>query len=183
MLEPISPLSGYDQDFNGMRLWERPELALVSLAIPLGGLTTAKKALKSAYKLALTDVGMSGATPSHRIIRTSPDQAMLVFESDSALAEPDVHSALKGAFYTTNQTDAWAALAIEGANVRDVLERICPLDLHPEAFPPDRADRTVMEHLGVFIIREGSDRFLLLSASSSAKSFLHAVETSIHYVI
>ena len=39
-----------------------------------------------------------------------------------------------------------------------------------------------MEHLGVLIMRTGEDRFLLLSASSSAGSFLHAVETAIKSV-
>ena len=39
-----------------------------------------------------------------------------------------------------------------------------------------------MEHLGTIIIRTEQDTFLLLSASSSAGSFLHAVETSIRNV-
>ena len=43
----------------------------------------------------------------------------------------------------------------------------------------DHAARTVMEHLGVLILRTGEDDYLLLSASSSAKSFLHAVEVSL----
>ena len=39
-----------------------------------------------------------------------------------------------------------------------------------------------MEHMGAIIHREGTDRFLLLSASSSARSFLHAVEASLEHV-
>jgi sarcosine oxidase subunit gamma len=45
------------------------------------------------------------------------------------------------------------------------------------------AQRTVMEHLGVLILRTGDDAFMLLSASSSAKSFLHALETSVANVL
>ncbi|MYA88775.1 MAG: sarcosine oxidase subunit gamma, partial [Boseongicola sp. SB0662_bin_57] len=41
---------------------------------------------------------------------------------------------------------------------------------------------TVMEHMGAMAIRTGDDAFLLLSAGSSAESFLHAVETSYRYV-
>ena len=62
-----------------------------------------------------------------------------------------------------------------------MLERLCPLDLHESAFPVGAAQRTVMEHMGAVILREGTDEFLLLSASSSAASFLHAVKTSIRY--
>jgi sarcosine oxidase subunit gamma len=39
-----------------------------------------------------------------------------------------------------------------------------------------------MEHLGVLILRSGDDEYLLLSASSSARSFLHAVETSLRNI-
>ena len=39
-----------------------------------------------------------------------------------------------------------------------------------------------MEHMGAMIVHLSGDRFLLLSASSSAQSFLHAVELSYRYV-
>ena len=64
------------------------------------------------------------------------------------------------------------------ARCREALERICPLDLHPDAFGVDHAARTVMEHLGVLIIRTGEEAYLLLSASSSAGSFQHALHLS-----
>ena len=52
------------------------------------------------------------------------------------------------------------------------------LDLAPGSFPEGASTRTVMEHLGTLIVRDGPDSFLLAAARSSAKSFLHAVETS-----
>ena len=82
----------------------------------------------------------------------------------------------------TLQSDNWVGVRISGTRSRDALERICPLDLHPDVFGIDQVARTVMEHLGVIILREDKDSFLMLSASSSAKSFLHAIETSIHNV-
>lgn len=183
MLKPVSPLGGYDQTFGDIRVWERSELALVSLAVPLGEDAAAKKALKSAFKLEMPEPGHSVATKTHRAVRVSSDQVMLVFADDAVLAEPAVAKSLKGAFYTTNQTDAWVSLSISGAGVRTVLERLCPLDLHEDVFAIDAAERTVMEHMGVFIVREAEDQFLLMTASSSALSFLHAVETSINYTM
>jgi sarcosine oxidase subunit gamma len=35
-----------------------------------------------------------------------------------------------------------------------------------------------MEHMGAIVARTGDETYLLLSASSSAKSFAHAVEVS-----
>jgi len=180
-LTPAPVLGGYDRAFGDLHLREMTDLALVSLAIPLGGEAAVKKAIKSAYKLEMPDSGRSAATKSHRLIRIAPDQAMLAFATDAALAEPEVQIALKGTCYTTNQTDAWVALSINGPDVRRALERLCPIDLDDAAFPGNSAVRTVMEHMGSMIIRTDQDAFMLLSASSSAGSFLHAVETSINY--
>ncbi|MDX1786447.1 MAG: sarcosine oxidase subunit gamma, partial [Roseovarius sp.] len=68
---------------------------------------------------------------------------------------------------------------ISGPGSLAALERICMLDLHPDAFKVNAVARTVMEHMGAIIARTGEDTYLLLSASSSAKSFLHAIELSI----
>jgi len=39
-----------------------------------------------------------------------------------------------------------------------------------------------MEHMGAIVLRDGPDSFLLLSASSTARSYLHAVEISLRNV-
>jgi len=114
-----------------------------------------------------------------RLVRLGPAQAFAIFTRATPDAEPHVQSLLKGAAYTTDQTDVWTGLMLDGLLARTALERICPIDLHPDAFAEGAAARTVMEHLGVLIIRTGPDAYLLLSASSSAGSFLHAVETSL----
>lgn len=181
MLDQTLILGGYDTQLGNIRLREQTEAALVSLAIPLGGEDAARKAIASAFKLDLPPVGQSVASDAHRLIRTAPDQALLRFDDPSPLAEPAVQASLKGTCYTTNQTDAWVILSIDGPAVRDVLERLCPLDLHPDAFAIDTAQRTTMEHMGAIIARIGPDTFELMSASSSARSFLHALETSILY--
>ena len=83
---------------------------------------------------------------------------------------------LQGTGYTTDQTDAWVCLEISGPETILALERLCPLDI--ARFTDGTAARTVMQHMGALIIRLSADRFLLLSARSSAASFLQAVETS-----
>ncbi|MCG6901240.1 MAG: sarcosine oxidase subunit gamma [Rhodobacter sp.] len=178
-LSPAPILGGYDKSLPDVRLIERSGLALVSLAIPLGGEAAATQAIRAAFGLDLPAPGMSAAGKAHRLIRTGPDQALLMFDNNTANAQPAVRAALNGACYTTMQTDAWVVLAVSGPGTRRALERICPLDLHDSAFAVDAAGRTVMEHMSALILREGDDSFLLLSASSSARSFLHAVETSI----
>ena len=90
--------------------------------------------------------------------------------------------AVSGTAWATDQSDSYCLLRLEGARSREVLERICPLDLHPGAFALGAASRTAMEHLGVLLIREEAEQYLLMSARSSALSFLHAVQTSIQNI-
>lgn len=177
------PLAGYDETIGGIRLHAPADLALVSVALPLGGEAAALKAVRAAYGTDLPDPGKSAvAKDGVRLVRLGPDQGFVIFTHPTPDAEDVVAGKLKGKAYTTDQTDVWTGLAIEGARARTALERICPLDLHPDAFAVDDAARTVMEHLGVLIIRTEANGYLLLSASSSANSFLHAIETSIHNV-
>ena len=179
-LTSAPPLGGYDKTFGDLRLSAPADLAIVSLALPLGGEDAAKKAIKSAYGADLPEPGKSViAKDGARLVRLGPDSGFVIFSHPTPDAERVVAAKLKGKVYTTDQTDVWTGLDLDGPGSRAALERICPLDLHPDAFAEGDAARTVMEHLGTLIIRTGQDRFLLLSASSSAGSFLHAVETSI----
>lgn len=177
------PLAGTDMTLAGVRLWAPADLAVVSLALPLGGEKEAIATIKAAHGTALPEIGKSTVTPEGtRLIRLAPDLAFAVFSHATPDAERVVAERLSGTVYTTDQTDVWAALGLSGAGARRALERICMLDLHPDTFAVNDAARTVMEHLGVLILRTGADDYLLLSASSSAGSFLHALETSLRNI-
>ena len=173
-------LGGYTREFGTVALREIVGLAVVSIAIPLGDDAKVAKAVKSAFKAAMpspihSTLGKDGA----RLLSSAADQVLVVFDHDGPDANTVVHAKLKGVAYTTDQTDNWVALEISGQDARTALERICPIDLHNSAFAIDQSARTTMEHMGAFIIRTADDSFVLLCASSSAASFLHAVETSI----
>lgn len=75
----------------------------------------------------------------------------------------------------TEQTDAWVRLDVTGP-LAPFLERLCNIDL--ARFPPGSATRTLMEHLGVLVIRRAEDRVTLLAARSSAGSLHHALTTA-----
>lgn len=182
-LTPAPPLAGTDRTIAGTGLRGCADLAIVSVALPLGREDTAQAAIERAYGAPLPGMGKSARTrDGARLVRLGPDLGLVLFTHAAPDAEPQVAQRLDGAAYTTDQTDVWAGLVLDGAAARRALERICPLDLHPRAFAVDDAARTVMEHLGVLIIRTGPETWLLLSASSSAGSFLHAVETSLRNI-
>ena len=181
-LAPLSPLDGYAAEFNGARLAEVTGLAIVSLAVSRGMEATLAARLKKTYRLALPAPGGSAVSGERRLIWMAPDQFLLIFPQVGSDPVGEVRKAIGDGAWLTDQSDSYCLLRLEGARSREVLERICPLDLHPGAFALGAASRTAMEHLGVLLIREKADQYLAMSARSSAPSFLHAVETSIHNI-
>ncbi len=177
-------LGGFSRDIGGTVLTEVTDQALVSIAQPLGGREALEKAVKSAWGCALPAPGKSAAGTDRplRLICMGADAFMVLMPANGPLAVPDVTRALGTAGYYTEQSDNWVILRLSGPLAIAALERICPIDLHPDALPAGSFARTSMEHLGAIVMRESDDQFLLLSPSSSARSFLHALETSIEYV-
>ena len=178
-----SPLGGYTAEFDGVSLTELTDLALISIATPMGGGDNLAKSVTEAFGIALPSIGSSTISDNSktRLLGLQREQQFLVLkhEGDNALAT--VAEKLGTTGYYTDQSDSWVILKIAGPGSRAALERICMLDLHSDVFAVDAVARTTMEHLSVMILREGENSFLLMSARSSARSFLHAIETSIAY--
>ena len=178
-------LGGFLQTFEGVTLAEVDGLGLVSVATSLGGGSRLSAAVMTAYGAAIPTVGTSGvsADGNVRLLGLQPDQMFLLFEHAGDDAAAVVAEKLEEAGYYSEQSDAWVYLRISGPLSKVALERICMLDLHPDHFAVGDVSRTFMEHLGVIILREDLETFLLISPRSSAESFLEAVETSVVNVV
>jgi methylglutamate dehydrogenase subunit D len=184
-LTPVAFLGHYAIEISGTRLTEVTDRALVSIATPDGGDAALADALRAAFGAEPPEVGRSTlSTDSEtRFLGLARDQIFALLPARGALAAPHLAQLLGGPVaYLTDQSDAWVMLRLEGTLALAALERICMLDLDAGAFPPGRVARTLMEHLGTILLREADDRFLLMSASSSARSFLHGLETSLRNV-
>ena len=178
-------LDGYHKEFNGVTLSEVTDQAIVSLAVPNGGEEKLAAAFSGAYGIDLPQVGQSTTTADRkiRVLGMQRDQLFLLLDYDGDRAVSVVEDKLADAGYYTDQSDSWVCLRMSGAKCRPVLERVCMIDLDPAVFGKGACARTTMEHLGAIIVRDGEDSFLLFSPRSSAKSFLHAIETSIDNVL
>lgn len=170
------PVLGVDLQIGANRITDRSDLALVSVATPLGGDAALAKALQGGWGLESPTHTHASTAGDLRAIQTTADQMLLVFPHPTPDANAVVQAKLAGTGYTTDQTDNWVMLEISGPDTGAALERLCPLDA--ATMPVGASARTVMEHLGVLMVKLEADRYWLLSASSSAGSFLHAVQTS-----
>ncbi len=180
MLEAISPLGGFDKTINDVRIREITGFGLVSLAVPLGGQKAFETAVRKLSGCALPDPGhfARNAGKTNLLIWTMADQFFLLTDSDEPMQEIGLRARLKTAAHVADQSDGWVILEVSGNRAIGALERICPIDLHRDVFTEGSAARTVMEHLGVMILRVSKDGWWLMSARSSSYSFLHAIEQS-----
>ena len=87
-------------------------------------------------------------------------------------------SALGDAASITEQTDAWVAFDLAAPDLTPILERLCNVDF--AKVPQGHATRTVMEHLGVYLVKHGPGAARVYGPRSSAESLLHALETAAH---
>ena len=179
-------LDGYQAQFGPISLREINDICMVSMAVPLAEEQAVHKALKAAFGIDMPDIGQSqGAAPlDSRVLRMGLDHMFVLFPRAQNTERPEqqIKTLMKSAVYTTDQSHNWVVLEISGPGCRSALERICPIDLYPERFGVSAVARTQMEHLGTIILCMDHETYWLFSASSSAKSFLHALETSIHNV-
>ncbi|MBL4767748.1 MAG: sarcosine oxidase subunit gamma [Rhodobacteraceae bacterium] len=175
-------LGGYYQEFDGITLEELTDISLMSIAQPLRGRTALQKAVRAVWGCTLPRPGVVALSKNNkvRLLCLTPDSYLGVFTNE--ISAKEAATDLGQAAYCTDQSDNWVTLRIDGPKARMALARICPINLHAETFPVGAFARTSMEHLGVIVLRGGPDEFMLMSASSSAGSFLHSITTSINNV-
>ena len=115
--------------------------------------------------------------------RLQKNQVLAYFTYEGNDAESHLSSRLSAPAYYTDQSDTWAMIRVSGNRSREVLERICPIDLSPEVFSVGSVSRTIMEHIGTIIFRDGDDSYVLLTMRSFGRSMLHAIEVSAENVL
>ena len=154
-----------------LTLREDDRLALSSLAAP--------GAAPAPFGIALPGPGGWSEGPDGLgAFWTAPGQWMIAgtgradrdFAAEVAQAAPDAR--------VTDQTDAWAAVEITGSAgaLARLLERL--VNLPPRATAPGRSTRTLIHHMGVFVVRPAADRLVVLGMRSAAGSLWHALETA-----
>jgi sarcosine oxidase, subunit gamma len=161
-----------------LTITERFDVALASVAARRGRMADLAKAAKAAG-LPLPDPAMWQASDPYSAFWTAPE--MWLVEAPFAsheLIESLLKAALGDAASVTEQTDAWVALDLAAPDLATVLERLCNVDF--PAVDAGYATRTMIEHLGCYLIKRDTGAARLYGPRSSAKSLLHALEAAAH---
>ena len=163
-------------------LSEQPDWAFASVAARLGQDSTCKTALKKLLGVAAPDVGRVHVGKDLTAFWTGPDQWMIEapydrFENLAA----QVKSAVGGAASVTEQTDGWCRFDLDGDGIVPVFERLCNVNV--AAMETDTATRTVIEHLGCFLVcRDAGKHLSVIGPRSSAGSMHHALLSAMRSV-
>jgi sarcosine oxidase, subunit gamma len=170
-LTPLGNATPQTDTVGPVTITENVSIALASLATRKGRDTDVSKAAK-ALKLTLPLPGHA----SENALWLAPDQWMI--EAPFATHE-DIVAHLKPAFgdaaSITEQTDAWVRFDLTGPDLHAMFELLCNLDTR--TMLSGQGTRTVIEHLGCYVIRR-ADNFTILGPRSSAKSLHHALITA-----
>ena len=178
-LKPITPL-GHDAPHSvtlgPVTISEVTHTALASLAARLGE-GKAVTDIADAAGIPLPPPGKAAQGATYAAFWLSPELWMI--EAPFATHE-DIVAILKPHFgeaaSLTEQTDAWARFDVTGDDLPAMFERLCAFDLR--AHGPGAATRTVIEHLGCYVVIRAPGHLSVIGPRSSAASLFHALETA-----
>jgi sarcosine oxidase subunit gamma len=184
-LLPESPLGGVEIELDGFNITEVTDKSLVMVALPRDNFSDIESSIDKSCGLKLPEMEHSTESKDSSITlwRLQKNQVLAYFTYEGHDAESRLSSQLNAPAYYTDQSDTWAMIRISGNRSRDVLERICPINLSPEVFSVGSVSRTIMEHIGTIIFRDGDDSYVLLTMRSFGRSMLHAIEVSADNVL
>ena len=180
-----SPLGGTEHEFDGVTVSEVTDQSLVMVALPKDRAEDIESAISESCCLSIPAMGQStkSTDSSLTLWRMQKNQVLVYFSYDADDAEANLAERFNAPAYFTDQSDSLGMIRVSGERSRDVLERICPIDLDPNVFTLGSVSRTVMEHIGTIIFRDGDDSYVLLTMRSFSRSMLHAIEVSVKNVL
>ena len=159
-----------------LTITERTDLALASVAARRGrDLTQAA----GAAGLPLPGPAQYLAGSPYAAFWVAPEMWLVEapFASHELIADL-LKTALGDGASVTEQTDAWVVFDLAAPDPSVILERLCNVDF--AAVSTGYTTRTVMDHLGVYLIKHGPGAARIYGPRSSAESLLHALETAAH---
>ncbi|MEM6408382.1 MAG: sarcosine oxidase subunit gamma [Pseudomonadota bacterium] len=159
-LTPKTPCAGLLPITEGaLTLRELAPDRITSVAPFKGQADGVSDTLEKAVGAGLPDAGRALAGKNGEVIWSGQGQ---FFVLDAAL--PKLSAAV------TDQSDAWAVVALEGVGAKDVLARLCPLDFG--AMDEGDVARSLIGHINAVIIAR-SDGYDLMVFGSMAKTLVH----------
>lgn len=114
-------------------------------------------------------VGEVTSHGQHSVLWLGPDEWLVVSQMAAEVLVPALTEGVAGAHAAIVDVSAnRTVLELQGAAARAVLEKGCPVDLHPRAFGPGHAVSTTLARIPVLLWQVGPQAYRLLPRVSFA---------------
>ena len=175
-LTPTPALESGSFEIQGLGISENPSVALASVAARLGQEKVFALAAEKLFGTALPGPEEVGPGSDYTVFWTGPDQYFVEapIETHEDI-EVRLKLALKESASVTDQSGGWVRLDVTGEKALATFERLSMADL--ATTPVHRAKRTVIEHIGCFIITR-EDSLSVWAPRSYAGSLFHALQVA-----
>jgi len=168
MSDAVSALNG--ASFDGTVMVR--EAGLQGMITLRGDLSSEKmrKAVKQITGAEMPGRRETRGGPDGGAVWMSPDELLLLVGHDRvAAALEELEKALAGThFLAVDVSDARAVFEIKGARVREVIAKLCPVDMDPSDFRPGQIRRTRMAQVAAAIWMEEEERIRVICFRSMA---------------
>jgi sarcosine oxidase, subunit gamma len=173
-LTPLGAKAPKIDQIGAVTITEVTDRALASVTCRLAQTVAFQAAAKTLFGVALPGPGTSTEGTPFTLLWTGPEQWFVEapFASHEDIARI-VKAGLGNTASVTEQTDGWVRFDLQGSVV-DLLERLCPVQ--SRRMKTGDATRTLLEHMGCFVIcRAAGTHFSILAPRSFAGSLHHAL--------
>jgi sarcosine oxidase subunit gamma len=136
---------------RGVALTEWPFITMVDVRVDPA--SEAADRIEKALGAALpSECGNTTASGPHTVVWLGPDEWLVLSQAEATAVAAELREALAGAPGSVVDVSAnRTTLELSGPAARQVLEKGCPLDLHPRAFGPGQAVSTTVGPVPVLL--------------------------------
>ena len=179
ILDPAKPLV----DCDGLSFINRLNTTSIQVLAFKNQYQVVATALSAAVGVeAATTTGICNSDSVTQVVWNGPNQWMVISEDDAAesLLEKIQHAVADKAG-VVDQSHGRVGLRLSGKHARTVVQKNCPLDVHPRSFGPGSCALTTIAHIGALIIQvDDEPTYDMFVNRSFARSFADSVVYGCH---
>ena len=160
---------------NGIVVVEREGLGLATMQARKGRLDALRRRVRDQFGVELPTRPGRASSGSVAFAATGPMTWLASTEGGGNAFAAQLAQLTADVAAVADQSDGFAVLRLSGPNVRELLARLAPIDVHERAFPMGSVASSVAGHIGVTLWRRDDDAgvpvFELALYRSFARSF------------
>lgn len=181
MSDPVTALNG--AQFSGAlaEVAEAPLQGMITLRADLA-VTAVKKALKTVTGCAMPGPGAIVAGDAYRVAWMSPDEVLVLCPYvQSAATVAQLQEALVGTHaLVVDVSDARALFELSGGKVREVVSKLAPVDMSPQAFGAGTFRRTRLAQSAAAIWMDDTGIARIICFRSGAEYMFQLLRNAAH---